>query len=47
METHGTEIDYNRHLRLNTVPCAECRRAHARYVADRRRARAAATPSAG
>jgi WhiB family redox-sensing transcriptional regulator len=47
MDSHGTEADYQKHLRLNTVPCAECRRGHARYVADRRRARAAAAPSAG
>lgn len=42
MTSHGTERDYQKHLRLNTVPCADCRRAHARYVADIRRRRAEA-----
>lgn len=36
MDSHGTESDYNLHLRLGTVPCAECRRAHAKYVAAKR-----------
>ena len=39
MESHGTERDYVKHLKLNTVPCADCRRAHARHVADGRRRR--------
>lgn len=47
METHGTQKDYMRHLRLNSVPCAECRRAHARYVADLRRRKAAKAANIG
>jgi hypothetical protein len=40
MDSHGTESAYQKHLRINTIPCAECRRAHARYTADCRKRKA-------
>jgi hypothetical protein len=32
----GTEREYHRHLVEGTVPCPQCRRAHAKYTAEKR-----------
>lgn len=29
--SHGTNAGYRKHLRTRTVPCGECRQAHAAY----------------
>lgn len=34
IDMHGTERSYQAHLRLGSRPCPECRRAHARHIAD-------------
>ena len=39
----GTEQGYHRHQTAIEMACADCRRAHARYRADRRTAQKAAT----